>query len=194
VTTANKITLFRILLVPVFIVCGVYYGQSVAEGMPDQRLRWAAITLFAIASLSDALDGYIARNYNQQTRLGVILDPLADKFLMLGALLTLSFTSWPQKFPLWFPIVLISRDVISVAAAFVIDRAAGHCEIKAHWTGKVATVSQMVAILWVMLDLRFLPALWAAVVAGAFTIISGVINLIDGIKQLQNTGHAHPKP
>ncbi len=178
---------------PVFIGCCVYYGQSVTDGAPDQRLRWAAVVLFALAALSDALDGYIARHYNQQTRLGVILDPLADKFLMLGAVLTLSFTPWPQKFPLWFPIVLISRDVISVAAAFVIDRVAGHCHIRAHWTGKVATVAQMVAILWVMLDLRFLPALWAVVVAGAFTIISGIINFIDGIKQLQDTGHAHPE-
>lgn len=178
---------------PVFIGCSVYYGQSVAEGVPDMSLRWAAVAIFAVASLSDALDGYIARHYNQQTRLGVILDPLADKLLMLSAVLTLSFTPWPQRFPLWFPIVLISRDLITVAGVFIIDRVAGHCGIKAHWTGKVATVAQMVAILWVMLDLRFLPALWAAVVAGAFTIISGVIHFIDGIKQLQQTGHAHPE-
>lgn len=190
--TANKISVFRILLVPVFVGFGVYYGQSVAQGEPDVRFRYAATFVFALAALSDALDGYIARNYNQKTRLGAILDPLADKLLMLAAILTLSFTSWPQRFPLWFPLIVISKDVLSVAGAFIIDHIAGHCRIKAHWTGKVSTVCQIVALLWVMLDIRLLPAMWSAAVAAFFSVLSGGINLADGIRQLQSSGHTSP--
>ena len=188
-TTANQISIFRILLVPVFIGFAVYYGDSVAQGHPDLRYRYAATFVFALAALSDALDGYIARHYNQKTRLGAILDPLADKLLMLSAIITLSVTAWPQRFPLWFPLIIISKDVISIAGAFIIDHIAGHCRIKAHWTGKVTTVSQIVALLWVMLDIRLLPAMWSAAVAAFFSVLSGGINLADGIRQLQSSGH-----
>jgi CDP-diacylglycerol--glycerol-3-phosphate 3-phosphatidyltransferase/cardiolipin synthase len=189
VNTANKISVFRILLVPVFVGFGVYYGDSVASGAPDVRFRYAATFVFALAALSDALDGYIARRYDQKTRLGAILDPLADKLLMVAAILTLSFTSWPQRFPLWFPLIVISKDVLSVAGAFLVDHIAGHCRIKAHWTGKVSTVCQIVALLWVMLDIRLLPAMWSAAVAAFFSVLSGGINLADGIRQLQSSGH-----
>lgn len=189
-TTANKISIFRILLVPVFIGFAVYYGHSVEEGAPDERLRYATVFLFALASLSDALDGWLARHFNQKTRLGAILDPLADKFLMVSAILVLSFTPWPQRFPLWFPIVLISRDVLCTAGAFVVQHVAGQCRINVHWTGKTATVSQMVALLWVMLDIRTPPAVWSALVATVFTVISGVINLTEGARQLQASPHA----
>lgn len=190
VTTANFISLFRILLVPVFVGCAVAYGQSVAEGLPERGWRWATIAIFSLAAISDAVDGYIARHWNQQTRLGAILDPLADKLLMLSAILVLSFTPWPQKFPLWFPVILISRDVLSVAGAFVIQHVAGQCQIKAHWIGKVTTVCQIVALLWVMLDIRTPPALWSATVAAALTLASGMVNLANGIKQLSSSPHA----
>jgi len=190
VTTANYISLFRILLVPVFVGCAIYYGDSVAAGQPDERLRWATILVFSLAAISDAVDGWIARNWNQQSRLGAILDPLADKLLMLAAILALSFTPWPQKFPLWFPIILISRDVLSVVGAFVIQHVAGQCQIKAHWIGKVTTVCQIVALLWVMLDIRTPPALWSAGVAAAFTLAAGLVNLANGIKQLSFSPHA----
>ncbi len=191
-TTANQISLFRILLVPVFVGFAVYYGDSVARGTPDDRLRHAATFIFFLAAVSDGVDGYIARHFNQKTKLGAILDPLADKLLMLSAIITLSFSHWPQSFPLWFPLIVISKDVISIAGAFIIDHLAGQCRIKAHWTGKVSTVCQMVALLWVMLDLRFLPAWWSAAVAAFFCVLSGGINLADGIRQLQSSGHANP--
>ena len=190
VTTANHISLFRILLVPVFVGCAIAYGQSVAAGEPERIWRLATIGVFSLAAISDAVDGWIARHWNQQTRLGAILDPLADKLLMLSAILVLSFTPWPQKFPLWFPVILISRDVLSVAGAFVIQHVAGQCKIKAHWIGKVTTVSQIVALLWVMLDIRTPPALWSAAVAAALTLASGMVNLANGIKQLSSSPHA----
>ncbi len=190
-TTANKITLFRILLVPVFVGFAIYYGDSVAQGAANERFRYAAIFLFALAAASDGLDGFIARRFNQKSRLGAILDPLADKLLMFSGILTLSFTAWPQRFPLWFPLIVISKDVLSVAGAFLIDHVAGRCDIRVHWTGKVSTVCQIVALLWVMLDIRVPPAIWSAAVAAFFSVVSGAINLADGIRQLQSSGHSN---
>jgi len=183
VTFATQITIFRILLIPVFIGLAIYYGQSVAEGAANETLRFWTIFSFAIAAISDAVDGYIARNFNQASRLGAILDPLADKLMLLSAIITLSFTGWRQHFPLWFPTLVIFRDLASIGAAFIIDHLIGKCEIKAHWTGKVATFAQFAAILWLMLDLPNL--IWPTVVAGVFTAISGFRNLADGLGQVK---------
>lgn len=184
-TLATQITLFRILLIPVFVGLAIYYGDSVTSGAANETLRWWTVAIFAIAALSDAVDGYIARNFNQKSRLGGILDPLADKLLLLSAIITLSFTGWRQHFPLWFPILVIFRDLASIGGAFLIDYLTGKCVIKPHWTGKVATFAQFAAILWLMLDIPHL--LWPTAVAGLFTAVSGFINLAAGVRQV----HAH---
>lgn len=183
-TLANQITIVRILLIPVFIGLAVYYGTSVTGGKADESLRYWAIAVFALAAASDGVDGFIARHYNQRTRLGAILDPLADKLMLLSAIITLSFTSWHQHFPLWFPLLVVSKDLGSIGAAFLIDHLVGKCVIAPHWTGKVATFSQFAAILWLMLDIPHL--LWPTLFAGLFTAISGFINLAEGIRQIQN--------
>jgi cardiolipin synthase (CMP-forming) len=183
VTVATYITLFRILLIPVFIGLAIYYGQSVAAGVANEALRWWTVGCFGLAAVSDAVDGFIARHFDQKTRLGAILDPLADKLMLLSAIVTLSFTTWRQTFPLWFAILVIFRDVASIGAAFIIDHISGKCQIRAHWTGKVATFAQFTTVMWLMVDLPHL--IWPTVVAGAFTLVSGFINLVDGIRQAQ---------
>ncbi len=188
-TFATQITIFRILLIPVFVGFAIYYGQSVAAGTPDLVLRIAAIATFTIAAVSDAVDGYIARHYNQRSRLGAILDPLADKCLLLSAILTLSFTDWGQQFPLWFPLLVIFRDVVTIAGAFIIDHIAGTFKVHTHWTGKVSTALQMVAVLWIAIDLRVPPLIWPTALAGLFTTVSGFIYLVDGLRQIQRAGH-----
>ena len=186
---ANQITIFRILLIPVFVGLVIYYGQSVQEGRADESLRlWAAAT-FGLAALSDALDGWIARRFNQRTRVGAILDPLADKLLLLSAIITLSFTSWRQHFPLWFPLLVIFKDLACIGAAFLIDHIAGHCRIQPHWTGKVTTFAQIVAILWILLDIQYPPLAWSVWFAGLFTFWSGMTYLADGIRQIKAAGH-----
>ena len=80
-TTANKITVVRILMIPIFVTLAIYYGQSIQEGDPQDWQRFAAITVFLLAAVSDGLDGYVARRYNQRSSLGMILDPIADKGL-----------------------------------------------------------------------------------------------------------------
>ena len=188
-TIANQITVARILLIPVFIGLAIYYGKSVnPAGEGDESLRWWTITVFAVAALSDGLDGFVARRFNQKSRLGAILDPLADKMLLLSALLTLSFTTWRQTFPLWFPLLVIFRDLASIGGALIIEKLAGKCDVHPHWTGKVATFAQMAAVLWLMLDLPYL--IWPTAFAAAFTVVSGLLNLADGIHQVRASGHA----
>lgn len=198
-TTANKITVVRILMIPVFVMLAIYYGQSIQAGDPQEWQRFAAIIVFLIAAVSDGLDGYVARRYNQRSTLGVILDPIADKGLLLSGIITLSIANWSQhdpnygKFPLWFPVLVISRDAVILVGAIILHFLIGDkMKVKPSWTGKVATVCQMCAIAWVMLQLHFLPLLFVVSVAGAFTAISGVIYAVDGVRQLQAEGHAHP--
>lgn len=203
-TTANKITITRILLIPLFVMMAIYYGGSVERGAPEPWQRWAAIGIFVVAAASDGIDGYIARRYNQRSRLGVTLDPIADKGLLLAGIITLSITKWAYKFPLWFPVLVITRDSIIVAGALVLHFLNGSVQVRPSWAGKCATACQMVALALVMLqldlfarhvvlgpvrfDLHFLDLpVW---IAGFFTAISGVGYIVDGIAQL----HVHAQP
>jgi CDP-diacylglycerol--glycerol-3-phosphate 3-phosphatidyltransferase len=206
-TTANKITIARILMIPVFVLMAIYYGRSVQRGEPLDWQRWAAIIIFIVAAASDGIDGYIARHYNQKSRLGVVLDPLADKGLLLAAIITLSFSNWSYEFPLWFPVLVIARDIVIVAGAFVLHFMNGTVKVKPSWTGKVATFLQMVAIGLCMLQWpqgqftvpRIARALHPhyldlpVLFAGLFTLVSGVGYVMDGIRQLHAKGHGDPK-
>jgi cardiolipin synthase (CMP-forming) len=200
-TTANKITVVRILMIPAFVLMAIYYGESVQRGEPIEWQRYAAIVIFLVAAASDGLDGYVARHYNQRSSLGVVLDPIADKGLLLSAIITLSISNWSEsdpsygQFPLWFPVLVITRDAVLFVGTAVLSLLVGvdRVKIKPSWTGKVATVLQMLAIAWVMLQLHFLPLLLVVVCAGLFTFISGVIYVMEGVRQLQAEGHAHAK-
>jgi CDP-diacylglycerol--glycerol-3-phosphate 3-phosphatidyltransferase len=197
-TTANKITVARILMIPAFVTMAIYYGQSVQRGAPLEWERFTAIAIFLIASLSDGLDGYVARRYKQRSSLGVILDPIADKGLLLSGIITLSISNWSEvdpdygRFPIWFPVLVISRDAILFVGAGVLYLLIGKVHVKPSWTGKVATVLQMIAIGWVMLQLPTFLLLYVVLAAGFFTLVSGIIYVADGVRQLQAAGHAHP--
>ena len=198
-TTANKITIIRIGLIPVFVLMAIYYGESVKRGAPLEWQRYTAIVIFLVAAASDGLDGYVARRYNQRSALGVILDPIADKGLLLSGIITLSITNWSEldpnygKFPLWFPVLVITRDVVILVGSAILHLLNGKVRVKPSWTGKVATFLQMAAIAWVMLQLRIPPLFYVVVAAGVFTLISGLIYVMDGVGQLQAEGHANAK-
>lgn len=199
-TTANKITIIRILMIPAFVLMAIYYGESIQRGAPLEWQRYAAIIIFLVAAASDGLDGYIARRYKQRSALGAILDPIADKGLLLSGIITLSISNWSEvdpdygKFPAWFPVIVITRDAVILVGAAILHMLIGEkMRVRPSWTGKVATVCQMCAIGWVMLQLHFLPLLFVVIVAGVFTLVSGVIYVMDGVHQLQAEGHAHPK-
>ncbi len=198
-TTANKITIVRILLIPAFVTMAIYYGQGVQRGEPLEWQRFAAIIIFLVAAVSDGLDGYVARRYNQRSALGVILDPIADKGLLLSGIITLSISNWSEsdpdygRFPAWFPVLVITRDAVILVGSAVLHLLNGKVTVRTSWTGKVATVLQMAAIAWAMLQLHVLPLIYVVAAAGLFTFISGVIYVIDGMRQLHAHGHANAK-
>ena len=195
-TTPNKITLVRILMIPAFVLMALYYGESVKRGDPLEWQRFSAIAIFLLAAASDGLDGYIARRYNQKSALGVILDPIADKGLLLSGIITLSISNWSDvdrqagHFPTWFPVLVISRDAVILIGSGVLHLLNGKVRVRPAWTGKVATFLQMAAIAWVMLQLRVLPLLYVVSAAGFFTLVSGVIYVMDGFRQLGAAGHS----
>jgi CDP-diacylglycerol--glycerol-3-phosphate 3-phosphatidyltransferase len=198
-TTANKITVVRILMIPAFVAMAIYYGESIKRGDPLEWQRFTAIIIFILAAVSDGLDGYVARRYNQRSALGVYLDPIADKGLLLSGIITLSISNWSQSdpeygsFPVWFPVLVISRDAVILVGTMILYLLNGKVHVKPNWTGKVATVLQMIAIGWVMLQFRFIPLLYVVAAAGVFTLISGIVYVADGVRQLQAEGHAHPQ-
>ncbi len=204
-TLPNKITIGRICLIPVFVMFALYYGRSVAHGAPMEWYRWFAISVFFVAAASDGVDGYIARRYHQMSRLGVVLDPIADKGLLLSGLITLSVSQWQYEFPIWFPVLVISRDIIVVAGAMVLQFVLGEFKIRPSWMGKLATVAQMAAICAVMLwphitwhfgvfgtDIRALDI--PVAFAGLVTLVSGLGYVRRGLVALHAKGHGEPRP
>ncbi len=190
-TLANKITLARILLIPVFVLFAVYYGKSVELGAPVAWQRWTAIIVFIVAAGTDGVDGWVARRFKQRSPLGAVLDPIADKGLLLAAIITLSLSKWTYAFPLWFPVLVIARDAVIVTGCLVVKHLNGNLEVKPSLIGKAATAFQMIAIAWVMLQLP--NHLYSVYAAGVFTLVSGVGYVLDGIDQVRHhdTPHHH---
>jgi CDP-diacylglycerol--glycerol-3-phosphate 3-phosphatidyltransferase len=184
-TTANKITILRILLIPFFVVELIYYVRS-----GNEAHRLAALLSFAIAAILDGVDGYIAKHYNQVSELGKILDPLADKLLLVSGIITLSFNhgNFLGQIPLWLTGTIIGRDLLILLGVAVIRFTVGKVVVHPRFTGKIATVLQMAVVIWILLKwdagqgahwLKYLE-LGAAICTG----ISGLLYVFDGVKQL----------
>ena len=189
-TLPNQITIVRILLIPVFVVLAIYYGKTAATGHPDENLRFATIVVFLVAALSDGIDGWLARRYHLKSRLGAILDPIADKGLMLTAIITLSVTKWPYELPVWYPVLVIARDMIIVVGCGVLRLLNDHLEVRPSFLGKISTFLQMLTVAVVMLQWSHCdPVVW---VSGVVTFFSGIGYVATGIKQLQDGGHTVP--
>jgi CDP-diacylglycerol--glycerol-3-phosphate 3-phosphatidyltransferase len=180
-TTANKITIARILLVPLFVLEMLYYIRSAEEWH-----RLVALLAFGIAACSDGLDGYIARRYQQRSELGAVLDPLADKLLLVSAILILSLHQSDHfpAIPLWVTALIISRDVLLIVGLGVIHHTFGKIKVRPRWIGKISTVLQMALILWVLLKWPEQPIFWISVLTAIFTAAAGLLYLWDGIRQL----------
>ncbi len=128
-TAANQLTLLRILLVPVFALF-MLYGQA---GL--------ALFTFAVAGVTDALDGLIARWTGQVTTIGAWLDPVADKLLVttMFVMLTVPGLGMPQRLPLWLTVLVLSRDIVIVATVTVVNLAVARRTFRPSMLGKVAT-------------------------------------------------------
>jgi len=172
ITIPNLLTFLRMAMIPVFAIL-LYYGQN----------GWAFFVFF-IAGISDGVDGFVARRFNQESELGTILDPIADKLLMTTAfiILTLPNILPPTRHlpvPFWVTAAVIGRDVLIIAVAgaiFVITNFRG---FKPSWLGKASTVVQIFAVGLVLIaaifpSLRgfYLPTVYTTVFA--FALISGL--------------------
>lgn len=138
-TLASKITLVRVVMIPAFMAT-MYLSGGVAG-----LWMYVSLALFVIASLTDFLDGYIARNYNQTTDFGKFLDPLADKMLVLAAMSM--FCEWGM-FPAWALMIVLTRE-FAVSGLRMVASQKGNV-IAAGWSGKVKTFSTMVGLCLMM--------------------------------------------
>ncbi len=178
---------------PVFIYLAIRYGQGVAAaGAPDESLRWWAVGSFVLAAVSDGIDGFIARHFNQKSKLGALLDPIADKSLLLAALITLALVPWGENWSLpgWFVILVIARDILILGGINVLYYLKVDVPIKPHWSGKICTVTQMFAIGWVMLKWIPFSPLYPTILAALFTLYSGYAYFMQGYRQLPENQHS----
>lgn len=157
-TTASKITLARVAMIPVFMVV-LLMGYN-----------WAALAIFAIASLTDFVDGYVARHYNQVSNFGKFLDPLADKLLVLAAMLI--FVQW-GRMPSWAVMVVLTREFAVSGLRMV--AATGGKVMAAGFSGKVKTFSTMVGLCLMMA----FPIVW---MDWAVTVVIVVTTLYSGVE------------
>lgn len=172
----NLITLFRILIVPFFFTTLLYY-------LPDRDyLRLWAFGLFLLASVTDAIDGVVARLRKETTQLGRFLDPLADKLLLLSGYLGILFAqSFPLLPPRWIIVTIVFRDLVIIAGLVVLYASTGQIEVRPNFLGKMTTGVQMITMLSILLLLPFSPWLWYT--TAALTMTSGLVYIIREMRR-----------
>ena len=156
----NKLTIFRIILVPIMVLIPFLGIRGDFLGIP---VEWIVVDLiFVIASLTDKLDGYLARKNNQITTFGKFLDPLADKILVLAAMVMLVEMA---KLPAWIPIIILAREFMVSGYRLVAVEKNGKVIAASKW-GKLKTVTQMIAIVLAFLDLNAFGACFSGNLQG----------------------------
>jgi len=167
----NTLTAARILLVPFYIVSFLYDRFDLALG------------LFLVASVTDMLDGLIARLRNQYTRFGEILDPIADKVLLISSFIMLSMLHWV---PIWLTVAVISRDLIVLTGTMILYLTSGVLTISVTFLGKLTTVFQVFQLAYILLlvNIRGEPGnpLVLTLAVFAVTVLSGVQYVMKGLK------------
>jgi len=179
-TIPNILTIIRILLTPVFVMA--YTSENF-------NLAWV---LFLIAGLTDALDGFLARIWNQRTHLGAMLDPLADKALLVTSFICLAIKGW---LPAWVAVIVVSRDAIIVGGLALLNFWGVDVKkrIKPIWISKFTTAAQIFLVIFVMINRTFewnLPVVmsvivWITVIA---TIVSGTAYIRRGFELFAEEG------
>jgi len=160
---ANRLTVFRIILVPGFVMAILYKRLDVA------------LIIFVVAAISDALDGYIARVRNEKTSFGAVLDPIADKLLIVSAFICFSLVSGlPEyiKMPIYVPLIVVSRDVLILLGAVTIYLLTGSLKVRPSVLGKVTVFFQMLTIISLLFGFVYSNWLWNMTVV--LTVVSGL--------------------
>ena len=169
----NKLTILRVIMIPFFVLTLLY------DGGENQTLRYVAAAIFIIASLTDMLDGKIARKYNLVTNFGKFMDPLADKLLVCSALICLVEL---KELPAWMVIVIISREFI--ISGFRLVASDNGVVIAARYWRKFKTTFQMIAVVLLIVGIPALSMVTTAVVWIALVLT--VISLVDYITKNVN--------
>ena len=164
----NKLTVLRMILIPFFVICLMAYGGT------NQTLRYVAVVIFIIASLTDLLDGKIARKYNLVTNFGKFMDPLADKLLVCSALICLIELG---QLPAWMVIIIVSREFI--ISGFRLVAAEQGIVIAASYWGKFKTTFQMIAVILMIVNIEALSVV--TLLCTWIALILTVISLVDYI-------------
>ena len=168
----NKLTIFRIILVPIMVIIPFLGIDGKIFGIPTE---WIIIDLiFIIASITDKLDGYLARKNNQVTTFGKFLDPLADKILVLAAMVMLVEMS---KLPAWIPIIVLAREFMVSGYRLIAVEKGGEVIATSKW-GKLKTVTQMIAIILAILDLNAFGECFKGVLQGGDLILNLIVTIL----------------
>lgn len=177
---------------PVFVVLAIKYSSTITLGKPDVLFLYLAMIVFAMAVISDALDGYLARKLNQSSRIGSFLDPIADKTLLLSATITLTFIDCGKLIPIFYTTLILSRELIQISGAIAIGTILGDIKVNHHWTGKFSTFMQVILIYSAFLVPSESIMLYLSIVGGLFTFISAALYIYAGLSQLPKEAHANP--
>lgn len=168
----NKLTIFRMILVPIMVVVPFLGIEGRFLGIP---IQWLIVDLiFVMASLTDKLDGYLARKYNQVTTFGKFLDPLADKILVLAAMVMLVEMA---KLPAWIPVIVLAREFMVSGYRLVAVEKGGKVIAASKW-GKLKTVTQMIAIVLAFLDLNAFGECFSGGLQGGDLILNVVVTVM----------------
>lgn len=175
-TLASKITLVRVAMIPAYLVAMYLSGGAAGPWM------WAGLAIFILASLTDYIDGQIARRCNQVSDFGKFLDPLADKLLTIAAMSM--FCEW-GRFPAWALMIVLTRE-FAVSGLRMVAAAKGSV-IAAGWSGKIKTASTMVGLCVLMVFPENTAVIWTVVTLIAVTTVySGTEYFIKNWKCLWN--------
>ena len=174
----NKLTIFRIILVPIMVVIPFLGIQGEWFHIPIEY--WLIELIFILASLTDKLDGYLARKNNQVTTFGKFLDPLADKILVLAAMIMLVEMT---KLPAWIPIIVLAREFLVSGYRLIAVEKGGKVIAASNW-GKLKTVTQMIAIILALVDLHSFGECFGGNLQGgafAFNLVVTVMMIVQTI-------------
>lgn len=168
----NKLTIFRIILVPILVIIPLIGIKQEWSGIP---ITWILVDIvFIIASITDKLDGYLARSRNQVTTFGKFLDPLADKILVLSAMLLLVEDG---RLPAWIPIIVLAREfVVSGYRLIAVEK--GGVVIAASKWGKLKTVTQMIAIILAFVDMNPFGACFKGTLSEGDLILNFIVTIL----------------
>jgi len=172
----NKLTIFRIILVPIIVIVSLINIPGECLGIPINMIIMDII--FIIASITDKLDGHIARSRNQVTTFGKFLDPIADKILVLAAMIILVEEG---KLPAWIPIIVLFREFVVSGYRLIVVEQNGKVVAANIW-GKLKTVTQMIAIILMFLDVNKYGAIFTENLSGwafALNLITTVLMTIS---------------